>query len=126
MAESLAFWDGIASDWDKAIGDAGAGNDYWTHLQEPVLRRMLGSVSGQQAVDLATGNGIVARWLAQEGANVLGTDGSQKMVELAAARTFVSEATPGTAQFQRLDLSDITEVTRFASSQMATWVGCPR
>lgn len=121
MAESLLFWDGIASDWDKAIGDA--GNDYWTYLQEPVLRRMVGDIAGQQALDLATGNGIVARWLAREGATVLGTDGSRKMVELARARTFVGETTPGTARFQQLDLMNQGEVDEFVSTQLKHSVG---
>lgn len=115
MAEQLSFWNGIASDWDRAIGDA--GNDYWTCLQEPALRRMVGDTAGQQALDLATGNGIVARWLARGGADVLGTDGSRKMVELATARTFVGEATTGTAEFQTLDLMDEDEVVKFTFAE---------
>jgi SAM-dependent methyltransferase len=121
MADSLSFWDGIASDWDKAIGDT--GNDYWTYLQEPVLKRMVGEVTGQQALDLATGNGIVARWLAQAGAYVLGTDGSQKMVSLATARTFVAEPASGSAHFQRLDLMMENDVELFISAQGERRVG---
>jgi SAM-dependent methyltransferase len=122
MAESLVFWEGIASDWDKAIGDAGVDNDYWTHLQEPVLRRMLGHVCGEQALDLATGNGIVARWLARDGVSVLGTDGSQRMVDIATARTFVGETAPGKVRFQRLDLLSEAEVDEFAAAQLVALV----
>ena len=116
MAEPLAFWDNIASHWDKGVGDA--GNDYWTYLQQPVLRGMAGSVGGQQALDLATGNGIVARWLAREGASVLATDGSQKMVDLAAARTAIGDATTGTIRFQTLNLVDDNDVESFAMVQL--------
>lgn len=116
MAEPLSFWENIASDWDKGIGDS--GNDYWTYLQEPALRRMVGSAVGQHALDVATGNGIVARWLARDGANALGTDGSQKMVDLAAARTTVGERTAGTIHFQTLNLIDDDDVDDFTSAQL--------
>lgn len=116
MAEPLAFWENIASDWDKGIGDA--GNDYWTYLQEPALRRMVGPTAGEQALDLATGNGIVARWLAQEGVNVLATDGSRNMLELAAARTTIGDTTTGKIRFQTLNLIDNNDVDNFASAQL--------
>lgn len=116
MEDPLTFWDNIASDWDKGIGDA--GNDYWTYLQEPALRRMVRPTAGEQALDLATGNGIVARWLAREGANVLATDGSPKMVGLAAARTTIGDITTGTIHFQTLNLIVNNEVDNFALAQL--------
>lgn len=40
----------------------------------------------ERALDLATGNGLVAHWLAQAVAKVIATDGSRKMLDLAEMR----------------------------------------
>ncbi|KAK3375683.1 S-adenosyl-L-methionine-dependent methyltransferase [Lasiosphaeria ovina] len=85
---ALAVWTAIASYWDANIG--ASGNKYWTRLQEPCLTRLLGTHlarPGCRALDLATGNGLCARWLAARGAAaVVATDGSGAMLELAARR----------------------------------------
>jgi ubiquinone/menaquinone biosynthesis C-methylase UbiE len=84
-ARALATWDIIAPDWDAAI--TADGNKYWRRLQEPSLRRLLSptlSANCRRALDLATGNGLCARWLLARGAgSVLATDGSEGMLELA-------------------------------------------
>lgn len=84
-AEALSKWDAIASYWDAGIGRD--GNKYWRALQEPCLRRMLGAhlaKPGCRALDLATGNGLCARWLkAQGAAEVVATDGSEDMLVIA-------------------------------------------
>ncbi|KAK0733078.1 S-adenosyl-L-methionine-dependent methyltransferase [Lasiosphaeria miniovina] len=85
---ALAAWTAIASYWDATIG--AGGNKYWTRLQEPCLTRLLGTHlarPGCRALDLATGNGLCARWLAARGAAaVVATDGSGAMLKLAARR----------------------------------------
>jgi 2-polyprenyl-3-methyl-5-hydroxy-6-metoxy-1,4-benzoquinol methylase len=84
-ARALATWDIIAPDWDAAI--TADGNKYWRRLQEPSLRRLLSPTllaNCRRALDLATGNGLCARWLLARGAvSVLATDGSEGMLELA-------------------------------------------
>jgi 2-polyprenyl-3-methyl-5-hydroxy-6-metoxy-1,4-benzoquinol methylase len=85
-ARALAAWETIAPDWDAAI--TAYGNKYWRRLQEPSLTRLLSpSLSANpncRALDLATGNGLCARWLRARGAgSVLATDGSEEMLELA-------------------------------------------
>jgi len=81
-AEALSKWNAIASYWDAGIGRD--GNKYWRVLQEPCLRRMLGAhlaKPGCRALDLATGNGLCARWLKDQGATeVVATDGSLEML----------------------------------------------
>jgi hypothetical protein len=65
------------------------GNKYWRTLQEPCLGRFLNghlTKPGCRALDLATGNGLCARWLAERGAKVTATDGSEKMVEITKGR----------------------------------------
>lgn len=85
---SLDSWETNASFWDDSIGKD--GNIYWQKLQEPSLRRLLGDHLKRQhgqkpclALDLATGNGLCARWLAKHGAKVYATDGSENMLQIA-------------------------------------------
>lgn len=90
--DALETWQANAQEWDKAVGNN--GNKYWTVVQEPCLERLLGSRltaakgSAQpcRALELTTGNGICARWLAAHGAEVVATDGSSNMLEHARAR----------------------------------------
>ncbi|KAK0616457.1 S-adenosyl-L-methionine-dependent methyltransferase [Immersiella caudata] len=84
---ALSAWDSIAPYWDEGIGQD--GNKYWRVLQEPCLGRFLSehlAKPGCRALDLATGNGLCARWLAGRGAKVMATDGSEKMAEFARGR----------------------------------------
>ncbi|SPO06416.1 uncharacterized protein DNG_09106 [Cephalotrichum gorgonifer] len=82
---TLDSWTDNAEHWDKGMGSE--GNKYWRLLELPSLKRMVPIAPGCKALDLATGNGLCARWLASEGASVLATDGSERMLEFAAART---------------------------------------
>ncbi|KAI3319137.1 S-adenosyl-L-methionine-dependent methyltransferase [Xylariaceae sp. AK1471] len=84
--ESIAAWGTNAAYWDDGIGQN--GNKYWKRLQQPVLERMIPFHPGKETrvLELATGNGLVARWLASKGASVLATDVSKEMLELAGRR----------------------------------------
>jgi 2-polyprenyl-3-methyl-5-hydroxy-6-metoxy-1,4-benzoquinol methylase len=83
---ALEFWDANAPIWDDVMRDN--GNDYWTVLEMPALQRMAEVKPGDSALDLATGNGLVARWLAENGASeVSATDGSSAMLLHATKRT---------------------------------------
>lgn len=81
----LAPWEAYAAAWDEGMGDE--GNEYFRFLELPILDRMIDRQQGYRALDLATGNGLVARWLAQHGVSVLATDGAPAMVEVARTRT---------------------------------------
>ncbi|KAJ0413543.1 S-adenosyl-L-methionine-dependent methyltransferase [Aspergillus carlsbadensis] len=83
---SLTPWEKFASTWDEGMGDE--GNDYFRYLELPILEKLIRPAEGFHALDLATGNGLVARWLAQRGAaSVVATDGAPAMLEYAKART---------------------------------------
>ncbi|KAL8397258.1 hypothetical protein RB594_004105 [Gaeumannomyces avenae] len=92
-AESLAAWAQNAAYWDDAVGRD--GNIYWKWLQEPSLRRLVfgagGVGPGFKALDLCSGNGLVARWLADPGhgaraGQITATDGCVAMLERALSR----------------------------------------
>lgn len=112
-SEALAAWDGIAPYWDEGIGKD--GNKYWSVLQEPCLARLFQSTLDKfksapgsapcRALDLATGNGLCARWLAARGAKVVATDGSEAMVEIAKGRSVGVKG----VEFRKLDVTSDTD-----------------
>lgn len=81
----LASWETFAPSWDKGMGDE--GNDYFRFLELPILEKLVDRSQGSCALDLATGNGLVARWLAEKFDSVIATDGAVAMIEYAKART---------------------------------------
>lgn len=83
-------WIDNAEWWDSTMGPD--GNKYWQQLQRPSLERLVSIKPGCKALDLATGNGLVARWLASKGASVIASDGSEEMVKHAIQRNSPEEA----------------------------------
>lgn len=87
--EALGTWEANSAFWNESVGVQ--GNVYWQDLQEPCLRRLLGERLAShdagseegccRALELTTGNGIGARWLAARGARVTATDGAAGMLE---------------------------------------------
>lgn len=97
-----------------------SGNDYYRFLELPALERMVVPRSGEKALDLATGNGLVARWLVEHRLDVLATDGSHDMVQYAQVRTSSWAQSRGTAvtgqiSFEHLDLVDNEQVSVYIS-----------
>ncbi|TQW00832.1 methyltransferase type 11 [Cordyceps javanica] len=86
---ALQTWEASAAAWNESVGRD--GNLYWKALQAPCLDRLLadhldahrnrGGGTACRALELSTGNGIGARWLAARGAHVTATDGSAGMLE---------------------------------------------
>ncbi|KAK0620588.1 hypothetical protein B0T14DRAFT_497090 [Immersiella caudata] len=114
--QALSTWDNIAQWWDAGI--TLNGNNYWQVLQEPCLTRLLSSQVSKptsRALDLATGNGLCARWLASRGAQaVLATDGNWE-----ALIRDEEEQGPGgkfDAVLINMAIMDIAEIGTFAAS----------
>ncbi len=81
---SVDEWERMAEWYDAKMGDEG---DLWHRaLIDPTLFRVLGDVRGQRVLDLACGNGYVARKLRRAGAEVVGVDASAPIIERARAR----------------------------------------
>ncbi len=77
-------WDAMAAWYDAKQGDEG---DLWHRtLIDPALLRTVGDVRGRRLLDLACGNGYLARRFARTGGRVTGVDGSAAMIERAQAR----------------------------------------
>jgi len=78
-------WDRLAPSREQRTGETG---DLWHRaLIDPSVRRLIGSVQGLRVLELACGNGYLARLLAGQGAReVVGIDRSAVFVRLARAR----------------------------------------
>jgi 2-polyprenyl-3-methyl-5-hydroxy-6-metoxy-1,4-benzoquinol methylase len=79
-AESRSAWDENAAFWDEKMGE---GNDFVNILQWPAILRLLNPQSGQNILDIATGNGLTARRLAVLGVQVTAFDFSTELIKLA-------------------------------------------
>jgi SAM-dependent methyltransferase len=105
---SVDSWSINAQFWDDYMGSE--GNEFYQILEMPALERLLDLREGEHALDLATGNGLVARRMAALGGTVIGTDASNSMLEYARARTSAEEALRVTYR-----LLDVTKSTDFES-----------
>jgi ubiquinone/menaquinone biosynthesis C-methylase UbiE len=72
------MWDRMAEWWDEKQGEDG---DRWHRLLiEPPFERMIGEVNGLRVLEVACGNGRLARRLAHRGASVVAVDASEAMI----------------------------------------------
>jgi 2-polyprenyl-3-methyl-5-hydroxy-6-metoxy-1,4-benzoquinol methylase len=83
--ETRAIWDQMASFWDDKM--SGDGNDFQRILVHPASERLLHLQPGETVLEIACGNGIFARRMAQAGVYVVATDFSSQLLERARART---------------------------------------
>lgn len=81
---SRAAWEANAQVWDERMGDE--GNDFFRLLCWPVVTDLLDPQPGQKILDVACGNGLTSRKLADLGAEVTAFDFSANLIELARQR----------------------------------------
>lgn len=84
LDESRAIWDANADAWDARMN---SGGGFQSVLIAPTVERMLNIQPGKSVLDIACGNGIFSRRLAELGASVVASDFSPKLVELAKQHT---------------------------------------
>jgi 2-polyprenyl-3-methyl-5-hydroxy-6-metoxy-1,4-benzoquinol methylase len=77
-------WEKKAAFWDQMMGE---GNAFQRVLIGPATERLLRVLPGETVLDVACGNGVFSRRLAELGARVVAVDFSERFVELARART---------------------------------------
>jgi 2-polyprenyl-3-methyl-5-hydroxy-6-metoxy-1,4-benzoquinol methylase len=78
-------WDANAEVWDQRMGDA--GNDFFNLLCWTPLASLLDPNPGDHILDIACGNGLTTRRLAELGVKVTAFDFSAKLIEYAKQRT---------------------------------------
>ncbi len=84
VRETREQWDAKAAFWDEQIGE---GNQTQLVLVGPAVEQLLAIKPGQVVLDVACGNGVVARRLAELGARVVACDFSTELLARARART---------------------------------------
>lgn len=75
----MSSYDEIAEWYDLSV----RADSLLHELVEPALFALLGDVSGRRICDLACGQGVIARKIAQRNASVVGVDLSTKLLEIA-------------------------------------------
>jgi len=78
------LWNRKAEFWDALHGDE--GNQFHQQLVGPSVERLLQLKSGERVLDVACGNGVLARRLAEAGGIVTATDFSEDLITLARKR----------------------------------------
>jgi 2-polyprenyl-3-methyl-5-hydroxy-6-metoxy-1,4-benzoquinol methylase len=89
-AETLNAWNANAEVWDKRMGDD--GNDFFNILCWPALASLLDPKPGSHILDIACGNGLTTRRLAELGCTVTAFDFSTNLIEYAKSRTALYES----------------------------------
>ncbi len=74
-------WGGVAEWYDKHLEKT--NDTYHEKVVHPNLLRMLGDIKGKQILDLACGQGIFSRLLADKGASVVGVDLGKELIDIA-------------------------------------------
>lgn len=82
--ETRRVWNQNAAYWDEYMGE---GNDFVEQLCWPVMDRLLDLPPGKRVLDIACGNGLTSRRLAEKGYQVVAFDFSEELIARAVART---------------------------------------
>ncbi len=81
--QARAIWERNSAFWDASMGE---GNDFHLQLIRPTVEGLLAPRSGETVLDLACGNGLYARDLADQGCDVVACDFSAAFIERARER----------------------------------------
>lgn len=74
-------WDHVAEWYDRLIDER--ESDHYQRVILPGALRLLGAKRGQRVLDVACGQGVLAKQLATQGVAVTGVDASPRLIEIA-------------------------------------------
>ena len=116
-AFSLACWEKTAALWDRITHN---GEDtFRAAFFGPLHLEACGDVRGLRVLDVGCGSGYFSRLLAERGAEVVGIDWSEKMIEMARGRE--TEQTLGIT-YRRMDAREVDQHFEAESFDLVT--GC--
>jgi SAM-dependent methyltransferase len=101
--EVRAIWDENAVFWDERMGE---GNEFHLQLVLPSITTLLELGPDEEVLEVACGNGQLARQLAQLGGQITATDFSGTLIELARERTGREPEIADRITYQTLDATD--------------------
>ena len=102
VPETRAIWDAKAAFWDARMGE---GNAFQCKLVGPAVERLLALRPGERVLDVACGNGVFARRLAELGTRAVAVDFSERFLDLACARDAAAGAA-GRIDYRLADATD--------------------
>jgi ubiquinone/menaquinone biosynthesis C-methylase UbiE len=85
QASSLTTdWGNVADWYDQLVGES--GSEYHREVVLPGVLRLLNPQAGERLLDIACGQGVLCRLLAQRGAEVTGVDAAAELIDAARQR----------------------------------------
>ena len=97
-------WSDISTWYDQLVGNE--GSEYHREVVLPGVVRLLRATAGQRVLDVACGQGVLCRWLIQQGIRTTGVDAAADLI--AAARSH------GAGDFFVGDARDLSIIERSA------------
>jgi ubiquinone/menaquinone biosynthesis C-methylase UbiE len=82
--KSTTDWSPVANWYDELVGES--GSEYHREVVLPGVLRLLNPLPRQNILDVACGQGVLARMLAAKGADVTAVDASPELIEAARKR----------------------------------------
>lgn len=92
-------WQNVADWYDRLVGEQ--GSEFHQKIVLPGVLRLLDPQAGQRAIDIACGQGVLCRLLAEHGLDVVGVDAARSLIGAARERqsdrsaSSPSPSTPG-------------------------------
>lgn len=77
------YWNVTAEGWTSHIRNRPEADLYRKYILHPLIFELLGEVKQKRILDAGCGEGYLSRMLAEKGAEVVGVDKSEKMLEAA-------------------------------------------
>ena len=96
--QAKSAWETNAAFWDERMGE---GNDFFNILLWPAVEKLLRPAPGERLLDIACGNGLTSRRLANAETSVTAFDGSAAMIALARERPG-----PSNIDYRVIDVTD--------------------
>ncbi len=109
--EGRTIWDSKAAFWDQLHGDS--GNFFHRALIAPAVERLLAVKPGEKVLDIACGNGALARRLAELGGLVTAVDFSPALIKAAQKR---GQPSGETIHFAVADATDETALVNLGEN----------
>ncbi len=80
----LTDWSNVAQWYDSLVGET--GSEYHRQVVLPGVLRLLNAQAGQKVLDVACGQGVLCRLLAEKGIEVTGVDAAADLIDAARQR----------------------------------------
>lgn len=119
--QAKSAWERNAAFWDERMGE---GNDFFDILLWPAVEKLLRPAPGERLLDIACGNGLTSRRLANAKTSVTAVDGSATMIALAHKRPArpISTTVSSMPPIARLSSAWVSALSTVRSATWPSWI----